>query len=200
VVAERLQEPRVRIKRWRQDIDVPPSAHKEKWWNVLGKRMTSAAETCRAWRMRKTQEELGYAPCYKLLQPVALVAREWLLENGTDKTGIRHCERRPIPNTGTALIMSDISVTAHRNTAVGIEMKWDVRTGRSTAYPHPNQFQHNKGGSGTSTADRSGVKHQRRGESLPQPGSSTLTEQMKKSDGEPPIAARFQKRKSPSPA
>jgi hypothetical protein len=45
---------------------------------------------------------------------------------------------------GTDLVMADIKRDGAPHTAVGIEIEVDCRVGKSTAYPHPNQFLHNK--------------------------------------------------------
>jgi len=45
---------------------------------------------------------------------------------------------------GTNLIMNDIKRDGRPHTAVGISVSVGCRSGIGTAYPHPNQFHHNK--------------------------------------------------------
>ena len=124
------------------DIEFPPSAQK-KVVNVLGKEMTSAEETCMGMRMRKTPEELALMRrAYNYFNQLHSFARDMLLEHGTDLTDFDIASAAT--KYGTDLIMSDIKRDGAPHTAVGIEIEVGCRTGRSTAYPHPNQFQHNK--------------------------------------------------------
>lgn len=124
------------------DTEFPPSAQK-KVVNVLGKEMTSAEETCMGMRMRKTPEELALMRrSYSYFNQLHAFARDMLLQHGTDLTDYDIASAAT--KYGTDLIMADIKRDGAPHTAVGIEIELGCRTGRSTAYPHPNQFQHNK--------------------------------------------------------
>jgi len=59
---------------------------------------------------------------------------------------------------GTDLIMKDLARDGHPHTAVGVRIGIGCRTGVGTAYPHPNQFHHNKVRKGDSLQVSGGVK------------------------------------------
>src|SRR2546430_17643290 len=69
-------------------------------------------------------------------------ARDMLLEHGTDLTDYDIASAAT--KYGADLVMADIKRDGAPHTAVGIEIEVACRVGRSTAYPHPNQFLHNK--------------------------------------------------------
>ena len=65
-----------------------------------------------------------------------------LLQHGTDLTD--YDIGAAATKYGVDLVMADIKRDGRPHTAVGIEIGVDCRVGPSTAYPHPNQFLHNK--------------------------------------------------------
>src|SRR6266849_2829388 len=124
------------------DAEFPPSVQK-KVVNVLGKEMISAEETCMGMRMRKTPEELALMRrAYNYFNQMHAFARDMLLQHGTDLTDYDIASAAT--KYGTDLVMADIKRDGAPHTAVGIEIDIGCRVGRSTAYPHPNQFLHNK--------------------------------------------------------
>ena len=124
------------------DTELPPSKQK-KVVSVLGKEMGSEEETCMNMRVRKTPEELALMRrAYNYFNLMHAYARDMLLQHGTDLTD--YDIGSAATKYGTDLVLADIKRDGAPHTAVGIEIGVDCRTGRSTAYPHPNQFQHNK--------------------------------------------------------
>src|SRR5258707_13389725 len=65
-----------------------------------------------------------------------------LLQHGTDRTN--SAIAAAATKHGVDLVRADISRDGAPHTAVGIEIEVGCRVGRSTAYPPPNQFLHNK--------------------------------------------------------
>ena len=103
----------------------------------------SVADRCERMRMVKTPEELAlWRRAYRVFDETHAFARDLLLEKGTDLTdyelGVAATE------FGTNALMKTIKRDGAPHTAVGIEMDISVRVGRGTAYPHPNQFHHNR--------------------------------------------------------
>src|SRR5262249_29859063 len=103
----------------------------------------SVADRCERMRMVKTPEELAlWRRAYRVFDETHAFARDLLLEKGTDLTdyelGMAATE------FGTNALMKTIKRDGAPHTAVGIEMDISVRVGRGTAYPHPNQFHHNR--------------------------------------------------------
>jgi Xaa-Pro aminopeptidase len=103
----------------------------------------SIAEHCEKMRMVKTPEELAlWRRAYRVFDQTHAFARDLLLEKGTDLTdyelGIATEE------FGTNLLLKGIKRDGAPHTAVGIQLGVGVRAGKGTAYPHPNQFHHNR--------------------------------------------------------
>src|SRR5262249_32663084 len=69
-------------------------------------------------------------------------ARDMLLERGTDLTDFDIASAAT--KYGTDLVMADIKPDGTPHKAVGITVNLECRTGRGTAYPHPNQFLYKK--------------------------------------------------------
>ncbi|HXY24243.1 MAG TPA: M24 family metallopeptidase [Candidatus Acidoferrum sp.] len=137
------------------DVEFTPSAQK-KVVNVLGKEMSSLDETCMKMRMKKTPEELALTRrAYNYFNQMHAFARDMLLQHGTDLTDYDIASAAT--KYGTDLVMADIKRDGAPHTAVGIEIEVGCRTGRSTAYPHPNQFQHNKVAKGQAIQIEGGV-------------------------------------------
>jgi Xaa-Pro aminopeptidase len=106
-------------------------------------KMESIADACEKMRMVKTPEELAlWRRAYRVFDETHAFARDLLLEKGTDLTDFQL--GMAATEWGTNRLMETIKRDGGSNTAVGIEMEIGVRAGRGTAYPHPNQFHHNK--------------------------------------------------------
>jgi len=110
---------------------------------VLEKEMTSIGEACVGFRMRKTPEELAlWRRAYGYFDKIHAFARDLLLERGTDLTDFDIASEAT--KWGTDLVMKDVARDGAPHTAVGISVNVACRVGRGTAYPHPNQFHHNR--------------------------------------------------------
>src|SRR5947208_10668164 len=137
------------------DVEFTSSAQR-KALNVLGKEMSSAEETCMKMRMKKTPEELALTRrAYNYFNQMHAFARDMLLQHGTDLTDFDIGSAAT--KYGADLVMADIKRDGAPHTAVGIEIEVACRVGRSTAYPHPNQFLHNKITRGQTLQSEGGV-------------------------------------------
>jgi Xaa-Pro dipeptidase len=124
------------------DVELKPSAQR-KVVDVLGREMGSAEDQCMGMRVRKTPEELALTRrAYDYFNQMHAYARDLLLQHGTDLTDFDIGSAAT--KYGTDLVMADIKRDGAPHTAVGIEIEVGCRVGKSTAYPHPNQFLHNK--------------------------------------------------------
>ncbi|MDH5386188.1 MAG: M24 family metallopeptidase [Candidatus Aminicenantes bacterium] len=98
---------------------------------------------CMRMRMVKTPEEIALIQrAMDYFSQIHAFGRDYILERGTDTTDfeiLMACEK-----FGTDLIMKDIERDGRPHNAVGIRVGIGCRTGRGTAYPHPNQFHHDK--------------------------------------------------------
>ena len=129
-------------KKLAADTEFAPSKQR-KVVNVLGREMGSVEEACMNMRVHKTPEELALMRrAYNYFNEMHAFARDMLLQRGTDLTDYDIASAAT--KYGTDLVMADIKRDGAPHTAVGIEIEVGCRTGRSTGYPHPNQFQHNK--------------------------------------------------------
>jgi Xaa-Pro aminopeptidase len=110
---------------------------------VLGREMISFDEPCLAMRIRKTPEELALTRrAYVYFDRIHAFARDLLLERGTDLTDFDIASAAT--KFGTDLILGDLKRDGAPHNAVGVMVDVNCRTGKSTAYPHPNQFLYNK--------------------------------------------------------
>jgi Xaa-Pro aminopeptidase len=124
------------------DIELTPSVQR-KVVGVLDREMGSAEDACMNMRVHKTPEELALSRrAYNYFNQMHAFARDMLLQHGTDLTDFDIASAAT--KYGTDLVMADIKRDGAPHTAVGIEIDIGCRVGRSTAYPHPNQFLHNK--------------------------------------------------------
>ncbi|MGH9366081.1 MAG: M24 family metallopeptidase [Thermoanaerobaculia bacterium] len=106
-------------------------------------KLDSAAEKCEKLRMVKTPEELAlWRRAYRVFDEVHAFARDLLLQKGTDLTDYELS--MAATEWGTNRLMEGIKRDGAPHTAVGIELGIGCRVGRGTAYPHPNQFHHNR--------------------------------------------------------
>jgi Xaa-Pro aminopeptidase len=93
--------------------------------------------------MVKTPEELAlWRRAYRVFDETHAYARDLLLEKGTDLTDYELA--MAATTWGMNRLMETIKRDGGSHSAVGIELEIGVRSGRGTAYPHPNQFHHNK--------------------------------------------------------
>jgi len=124
------------------DIEFAPSMQR-KAVAVLGKEVGDAGDICMNMRVHKTAEEQALTRrAYNYFNQMHAFARDTLLQHGTDQTD--YDIGAAATKYGTDLVMADIKRDGAPHTAVGIEIEVACRVGRSTAYPHPNQFLHNK--------------------------------------------------------
>ena len=94
-------------------------------------------------RMVKTAEEIALTQrAMNYWSRIHAFTRDYILERGTDATDFE--VQMAAVRYGTDLIMKDLKRDGKPHTAVGVEIGIGVRTGIGTAYPHPNQFHHNK--------------------------------------------------------
>jgi Xaa-Pro aminopeptidase len=103
----------------------------------------SVADDCERMRMVKTPEELAlWRRAYRVFDDTHAFARDLLLQKGTDLTDYELS--MAATEWGTNKLMESIKRDGTPHSAVGIELGIGVRVGKGTAYPHPNQFHHNK--------------------------------------------------------
>lgn len=108
-----------------------------------GARFLDMDDECMGMRMVKTAEEIALTQ--RAMNYGALghaFARDYLLEHGTECTDweIQCATQRYVVDE----MMKDIKRDGRPHTAVGCGAEVMVRTGVGTAYPHPNQFHHNR--------------------------------------------------------
>ena len=98
---------------------------------------------CIKMRMVKTPEEIALTQrAMDYFARIHAFGRDYLLQRGTDATDFEIAQA--CITHGTNLIMEDIDRDGTPHNAVGIRISVHARTGRGTAYPHPNQFHHNR--------------------------------------------------------
>jgi len=103
----------------------------------------SIDDHCEKMRSVKTPEELAlWRRAYRVFDETHAFARDLLIAKGTDLTDyeLGHAAEE----FGTNLLMKGIKRDGTPHTAVGISLGVGVRAGKGTAYPHPNQFHHNR--------------------------------------------------------
>ena len=112
--------------------------------NILPKAdFKDVSDICVKMRRVKTDEELALTQiAYNYFSDIHAWTRDYILEYGTDLTDFQ--VKMAATEYGTDLIMKDIKRDGHPHSAVGISIGIGCRSGIGTAYPHPNQFHHNK--------------------------------------------------------
>ncbi|HSF20046.1 MAG TPA: M24 family metallopeptidase [Vicinamibacteria bacterium] len=126
-------------------LSEPPTvAAMERMTEILPKAsFVDASDVCIKMRRVKTPEELALSQrAYDYFSQIHAWTRDYILEHGTDLTDFRI--RMAAMEYGTDLIMRDIERDGRPHTAVGIDIGIGCRTGVATAYPHPNQFHHQR--------------------------------------------------------
>ncbi|MGH9364315.1 MAG: M24 family metallopeptidase [Thermoanaerobaculia bacterium] len=117
----------------------------------------SIADRCERMRMVKTPEELAlWRRAYRVFDETHAFARDLLLQKGTDLTDFEL--GGAAEEFGLNLLMKGIKRDGAPHTAVGIQLGVTARVGRSTAYPHPNQFHHNRVQKGQALQIAGGVR------------------------------------------
>jgi Xaa-Pro aminopeptidase len=129
-------------KKLSADRELVPS-EQQKVVNVLGRSMANFGPTCLDMRIKKTPEELALIRrSYTYFERIHAYARDLLLEHGTDLTDFDIASAAN--KFGVDLILSELRHDGGPHKAVGVDVRIGCRTGVGTAYPHPNQFHHNK--------------------------------------------------------
>lgn len=100
-------------------------------------------DVCMKMRMVKTPEEIALIQrTMNYFSRIMAYGRDYILDRGTDATDFE--VQTATKEYGVNLILKDIERDGHPHTAVGIDVGVSCRTGAGCAYPHPNQFHHNK--------------------------------------------------------
>lgn len=108
-----------------------------------GTTLRPVGDTCEAMRMVKTPEEIALTQrAMNYFSRIHAFARDYILARGTDATDFE--VQVESTRWGVDLIMKDLVRDGKPHTAVGVQVDLGVRTGVGTAYPHPNQFHHNR--------------------------------------------------------
>ena len=111
---------------------------------VPGATFVDISDLCLDLQIIKTPEEIALTQrAYRYFDEVHAFARDYILERGTEATDFELGQA--LQAYGIALMMNDVDYDGRPHTAVGIEVTSNyVRSGVSTAYPHPNQFFYSK--------------------------------------------------------
>ena len=118
---------------------------------------TDVSDLCVKMRRVKTLEEIALSQrAYNYFSQIHAWTRDYILQHGTDLTDFKI--KMAATEYATDLIMKDIKRDGHPHTAVGLSIGISCRTGIGTAYPHPNQFHHNRVKRGDSLQVSGGVK------------------------------------------
>ena len=126
-------------------VDYPVTAEvNEAVSDVLPKtRLKPVGNLCERMRMVKTPEEIALTQrAMNTFSEVHAFARDYILGRGTDATDFE--VGMAARQYAVDLIMDGIRRDGQPHTAVGIEVWIGARSGAGTAYPHPNQFHHNR--------------------------------------------------------
>jgi len=111
---------------------------------IPGTRFVNVQADCLSMQQVKTPEELRLLQrAYRYFDRVHAFARDYILERGTDLTDFELGQA--LQAFGVGLLMNDVVTDGRPHSAVGIEVTSNyVRAGVASAYPHPNQFFHQK--------------------------------------------------------
>jgi len=111
---------------------------------IPGTRFVNIQGDCLAMQQVKTPEELWLIQrAYHYFDRVHAFARDYILERGTDLTDFELGQA--LQAFGIELLMKDIQKDGRPHSAVGIDVTSHyVRAGIASAFPHPNQFFHQK--------------------------------------------------------
>ncbi len=111
---------------------------------IPGTRFVNVQADCLGMQQVKTPEEIALIQrAYRYFDKIHAFARDYILERGTDLTDFELGQA--LQAYGIELMMRDIAKDDRPHTAIGVLVSSNyVRTGVSSAYPHPNQFFHQK--------------------------------------------------------
>jgi Xaa-Pro dipeptidase len=111
---------------------------------IPGTRFVNIQGDCLTMQQVKTPEELRLIQrAFHYFDRVHAFARDYILERGTDLTDFEL--GTALQAFGIELLMKDIQRDGRPHSAVGIDVTSHyVRAGVASAYPHPNQFFHQK--------------------------------------------------------
>jgi len=111
---------------------------------IPGTLFVNVQADCLAMQQVKTPEELALIQrAYAYFDRIHAFARDYILERGTDLTDFELGQA--LQAFGVELLMKDVRSDGRPHSAVGIMVTSEyVRTGVASAYPHPNQFFHQK--------------------------------------------------------
>ena len=111
---------------------------------IPGTRFVNIQADCLAMQQVKTPEELALIQrAFGYFDRIHAFARDYILERGTDLTDFELGQA--LQGFGIELLMKDVKRDGRPHTAVGIDVTSQyVRAGVASAYPHPNQFFHQK--------------------------------------------------------
>lgn len=126
-------------------LSTPPTVAAFKRMNEILPRAAfeNVDDICIGMRRVKTPEEIALAQrAMNYFSKIHVFARDYILEHGTDLNDFQ--VKMAAMEYGTDLVMKDIKRDGHPHSAVGIEVKIGCRSGVGNAYPHPNQFHHNR--------------------------------------------------------
>jgi len=109
-----------------------------------GTRFVDVQGDCLAMQQVKTPEELALIQrAYGYFDRIHAFARDYILERGTDLTDFELGQA--LQAYGVELLMKDVQRDGRPHSAVGILVTSQyVRAGVASAYPHPNQFFHQR--------------------------------------------------------
>jgi Xaa-Pro aminopeptidase len=111
---------------------------------IPGTRFVNIQGDCLAMQQVKTPEELALIQrAYGYFDRIHAFARDYILERGTDCTDFELGQA--LQAFGIELLLKDVKKDGRPHSAVGIDVTSHyVRAGVASAYPHPNQFFHQK--------------------------------------------------------
>ena len=109
-----------------------------------GTRFLNVQDECLHMQQVKTPEELALLQrAYRYFDRIHAFARDYIMERGTDLTDFELGQA--LQGYGIAMLMQDVERDGKPHSGVGIEVTSNyVRAGVASAYPHPNQFFHQK--------------------------------------------------------
>jgi Xaa-Pro aminopeptidase len=114
-------------------------------------------DVCMKMRRVKTAEEVALIQrAHNYFSQIHAWARDYVLQHGTDLTDFQVANA--VEEYGINLIMKDIKRDGRPHSAVGVSLNIGCRSGVGTAYPHPNQFHHNKVRKGDSFQIAGGIR------------------------------------------
>jgi len=125
------------------DSEFTPSKMKRAQAALPTAKFVDVSPICIRMRMVKTPEEIALIQrAMDYFARIHAFGRDYILKRGTDATDYEIA--MAVEEYGTNLILADVKRDGRPHNAVGIKVGIGCRTGVGTAYPHPNQFHHNK--------------------------------------------------------